>query len=142
LSDKPEEVVAAQPAPVLETTPTIERANRLQALVVHPGWPDVMHICEDLIKDAANTVARYPGWDAQQIVVLKARLQAAVEHQDALTNRIRDAIAAGVVEAQNLIEEKKIPAPTAQQAIESADYVRQEVLKKFEESDLRIPGSY
>jgi len=130
------------PPTVLTTTPVIERANRLAAIIAHPGWPDIVKISTDMEKAASDAVADYPGWDTQQMVVLKCRLQAAREHHQALMNEIRAAIQAGIQEARELVNEKVLPEISAQDALDQADYVRTQVLHKWEENETRVPGSY
>jgi hypothetical protein len=123
------------------STPAIERANRLMHLRAHPGFPDLTRISQDLVDDAAAISIDYPGWDVQQIAVLKARAQAAKEHHALLFAKIAEAIREGIQEqaaSTNLSE--KSPA----EILETGDLVRQEVLTKFEEmsSEGRLPGTY
>ena len=129
------------PAPFAEaTTPTIERANRLIAVRAHPGFRDIIRISEDLVKSADDICAHYPGWDAQQIVVLKVRMQTAREHHAALFAAINDAIRAGLDEARATATAS--PEKTVTDAADQGDYVRQAVLQKFDEMEGRAAGSY
>ena len=55
----------------------------------------------DEISDSAQEfLVDYPGWDTQQLWVLKARAQAAKEGYELLIAKINEAIADGVAEAQ------------------------------------------
>jgi len=91
-----------------------------------------------MVQEAADICADYQGWDAQQITVLKVRMQCAKEHHQRLLARIQDAIRAGIEEAKI----STLPAKTPDDAIDHGDYVRQVVLQKFEEADGRVAGSY
>lgn len=119
----------------------IERANRLLGLCSNPGFRDLQQIAQDLVQSATDQCADYGGWDAQQIVVLKVRMQCAKEMKELIFAKIKEAIRAGNEEqaaAPNLYEK------TAAEIIEQGDYVRQQVLTKFAELDAegRLPGSY
>lgn len=122
------------------TTPTIERANRLMSLIDNPGFRDLIRLSQELVDAAVETCSSYPGWDTQQMVVLKVRMQAAKEHHLMLLNRIREVIGEGVAEARASIN--SLPAKTAEQAVAQGDYVRRQVLQKFDEMDMRPAGSY
>jgi hypothetical protein len=124
------------------STPAIERANRLMSVRAHPGFLDILRILDEFVNEAREKTETYPGWDAQVIVVLKVRQQAAAEIKPALLSEIDDAITAGVAEAREQINAAKIPAKTADESIEQGDLVRQKVLETFEEYDTRVPGSY
>jgi hypothetical protein len=126
---------------VAVTTPTIERANRLLGLRAHPGFMDLVRISQEIVQIAADICADYPGWDPQQIVVLKVRMQCAKEHHALLLAKINEAILAGIAEqsvAQNL------PKKSASEAMDQGDLVRQEVLTHFADmdEDNRPAGSY
>lgn len=121
-----------------ETTPTIERANRLISVRSNPGFRDIVQISLDLVKSAADMCADYPGWDPQQIVMLKVRMQCAKEHHEILLANINEAIRAGLEEARTAT----LPQKTVVEAAEQGDYVRQAVLQKFEEIEGRAAGSY
>jgi len=121
------------------TTPTIERANRLIAVRAHPGFHDIMRISQDLVKTAEDICANYPGWDTQQIVMLKVRMQTAREHHAALFAAVNDAIRAGLDEARTTAAS---PEKTVTDAADQGDYVRQAVLQKFDEMEGRAAGSY
>ena len=123
------------------TTPTIERANRLMHVQTLPGFLDIIRISQELVKDADTACADYGGWDPQQIVVLKVRMQAAREHHALLLKKIKDAIEAGI-RAQAASPD--LHSKTIAEVLEQGDYVRQAVLTKFEEmeSDNRAAGSY
>ncbi len=126
---------------VFSSTPAIERANRLLSLRSNPGFIDLQRIAQDLVQNAADQCADYGGWDDRQIVVLKVRMQCAKEFKDLLFAKIIEAIREGVQEqaaASNLAD--KTPA----EILDQGDYVRQQVLTKFEEFDAegRLPGTY
>lgn len=143
--------MSSTPVPVTEnsspfvptTTPTIERANRLISLRAHPGFRDALRIIQDLVQEASDKVAEYPGWDPQVIVILKVRLQEAKELHGAFLYKINEAIQDGVNEAR--IQTASVPAEAAKSAddaVDQGDYVRMQVLQQFEENDLRVAGSY
>lgn len=133
-----------------DTTPAIEKANRLLGLRAHPGFTDVVRLSQDLCEEAAKAVADFPGWDPMMIVILKVRLQVAREYHDMFFNRINDKIAEGIAEAKSrdemLVERAKTESDRIQEAaaaLDSADLVRVEVLKQFNEMDeMRPAGSY
>jgi len=126
---------------VSDTTPAIETANRLLAVRVHPGFLDVLRISQRLVEESAAVLVDYGGWDPQQIMVLKARAQAAKEHHHLLLVRINEAIEMGTNDQRELAP--TLPSKSAEEIIEQGDFVRQEVLTKFAEmDDNRIPGSY
>jgi hypothetical protein len=133
------EVTPANPFPQT-TTPAIERANRLISLKNHPGMMDLLQLSQEMVDYAQAASTDYPGWDTQQMVVLKVRAQAAKEHHQALINKLLGAIQDGVNEQRAL--SAALPTKTAEEVLEHGDYTRQEVLKKFDEYDSRIPGSY
>lgn len=119
---------------------TIDRANRLASLQVQPGFADLWKISKALSDEATHISVTYGGWDSQQIMVLKARAQAALEHHERFFAKIRDAVAEGVQEQSALDNprDKSIP-----EIIEQGDYVRQQVLTRFEEMDATgLPGTY
>lgn len=131
--------MSSSTSPFVQTTsPTIDRANRLISLKAHPGFIDLLRISQELVQEAADICADYPGWDTQQIVVLKVRMQCAKEHHQMLLAKVLDAIKAGVDED----EMANRPVKTAAEVLDQGDYVRQAVLQKFEDSDLRIAGSF
>lgn len=140
MSSNPSPVTEASSPFIQETTPGIERANRLHALKHHPGFPDLVRITQDLVQEAINACTRYPGWDSQQIVVLKVRQQCAVEFHDAVLVRIDNAIQAGIAESRALMA--NLPEKTASEIVDQSDYVRQKVLESFQEQDNRVAGSY
>jgi exosome complex RNA-binding protein Csl4 len=125
---------------VATTTPTIETANRLISLRSHPGYLDMLRIAQELVQNAADVCADFPGWDPQQIVVLKVRMQTAKEFKDLLIAKINEAIRAGVDEARAQIS--SMPNKTVEDAVDQGDFVRQKVLENFEEQDNRSAGSY
>jgi hypothetical protein len=125
---------------VLFTSPAIDRANRLLSLKANPGFIDLLQISQQLVQEAIDATSDYPGWDAQQIVVLKVRQQAAKEHHQALIQRVLAAIQTGIDEAR--ANASNLPVKTAGEALDQGDYVRQEVLKKFDDEDNRVSGSY
>jgi hypothetical protein len=119
----------------------IDRANRLMGLRANPGFPDAWQISKELADEAGRISITYPGWDPQQIMVLKARAQAALEHHELFFAKIQEAIRLGIQEqASSSTLTDKTPA----EVLETGDYVRQEVLAHFAErdSDGRLPGSY
>ena len=126
------------------TTPTIERANRLMHVQTLPGFLDIIRISQELVKDADTACADYGGWDPQQIVVLKVRMQAAREHHALLLKKIKDAIEAGILEQKAAMESAKPTPEELRSAIEQGDLVRQAVLTKFDQKDAeqRTAGSY
>lgn len=136
---------SAQPF-VATTTRNIERANHLLSLRAHPGFQEILALLAEMVKEAVDTCTNYPGWDAQQIVVLKVRQQAATELRDMLVAKINEAVQVGLSEASMLEAEKKLPPKTAQEIIEQGDHVRRIVLEKFQELDTanetRSPGSF
>jgi hypothetical protein len=93
-----------------------------------------------LVDEAAAQSIDYPGWDAQQITVLKCRAQAAKEHHQQLIRRIMAAIQDGLDAAK--ADLSSMPAKTPTEIIEQGDLVRQEFLKKAEDLDSRVPGSF
>lgn len=138
MSSDPIPMVAAPFIPV--TTPTVERANRLLSVRVHPGFLDVLSLSEEIIQEAVETCSGYPGWDPQVMVVLKVRMQVAKEHHLRLIGKINDAIQVGIAEGRT--ESSSLPTKTAEESVDQGDLVRQEVLKRFEENDNRMAGSY
>ena len=126
------------------TTPTIELANRLMHVQTLPGFLDIIRISQELVKDADTACADYGGWDPQQIVVLKVRMQAAREHHALLLKKIKDAIEAGILEQKAAMESAKPTPEEIRSAIEQGDLVRQAVLTKFDQKDAeqRTAGSY
>ena len=124
-----------------ESTELIDRANRLMSLRTNPGFSDLFQISKHLVESLTSTAIEYPGWDIQQLMVLKARAQAAKEHHELLFGTIKDAIEAGI-RAQAASPD--LHSKTIAEVIEQGDYVRQAVLTKFEEmeSDNRAAGSY
>lgn len=122
------------------STPAIDRANRLMSARSNPGFQDIIHISLALVKEAADISIDYPGWDPMQIAALKNRAQGSKAHHDELLRRIQAAIQDGITEGRVLRD--TLPNVSAEQALETGDFVRQEVLKKFEETDNRPAGSY
>ena len=124
-----------------ESTELIDRANRLMSLRTNPGFSDLFQISKHLVESLTSTAIEYPGWDIQQLMVLKARAQAAKEHHELLFGTIKDAIEAGI-RAQAASPD--LHSKTIAEVLEQGDYVRQAVLTKFEEmeSDNRAAGSY
>lgn len=123
-----------------ELTPAMDRANRLMAVIAHPGFREVMSISEELVRQTREAADDFGGWDPQQIVMMKVRSQAAKEHHQLLLARIKDAIAQGIAEGRE--KAASLPEKSAAEVLEQGDLVRQAVLQKFEEFDMRIPGSY
>src|ERR1700677_2713287 len=89
---------------VITTTPVIERANRLLGVKAHPGFIDILRISQALVDEAVAASIDYPGWDSQQITVLKCRAQAAKEHHQQLIRRIMAAISDGLEAARTDLE--------------------------------------
>jgi hypothetical protein len=119
----------------------IERANRLMALRVHPGFSDLVRISQSLVDEATAIAIDFAGWDAQQISILKARAQAAKEHHALLFAKMTEAIREGVEEQA---ASANLPDKSVREVLETGDLVRQEVLTKFSdlEQESRLPGSY
>jgi hypothetical protein len=119
----------------------IERANRLMALRVHPGFQDLVRISQAMADEAGRISITYPGWDPNQLMVLKARAQAALEHHELLFAKISEAIREGVEEQA---ASANLPDKSVREVLETGDLVRQEVLTKFSDLDQesRLPGSY
>ena len=127
---------------VQTTTPVIERANRLLAVRAHPGYLDILRIAKEIADSATTVLITYPGWDKDQISVLKARAQAATEGYELLIAKINEAIMEGVTEARAAVNAGVIEAQTNEEAVETGNIVRQKVLQKFDEMDTRVPGSF
>jgi|SRR5208282_3287542 len=136
---------SAQPF-VPTTTRNIERANHLLALKGHPGFRELVLLSQELVQTAVDTCIDYGGWDKDQIVVLKVRMQAAKEHHQTLFAKIQEAVQIGLAEMQQLQSENVIQPKTAQEAIEHGDFVRQRILQESAEWDTghetRAPGSF
>lgn len=126
--------------PVVTATDHIQRANRLISLRAHPGFLDLLQISRDLVAVAVENCSGYPGWDPQQMMVLKIRQQSATEHHEMLIAKVLEAIRIGIDAAAA----QPAVTTTAAEAVDQGDYVRQAVLTKFKEKDdeNRIPGSY
>lgn len=127
---------------VSTTTPKIERANRLLSLREHPGFRDLIRLSQELVQTATDLCTDYPGWDAQQIMVLKVRMQAAKEHHNLWLSQVSNAIQEGIDEAKELRAVSALPEKSASDAVDQGDYVRQATLRKFEDMDNRPAGSY
>ena len=136
----PSPVTAATTPFVQTTTPAIDRANRLISVRANPGFLDIMRISLDLIQNAVETCSGYPGWDPQQMVVLKIRMQTAKEHHEMLFAKIQEAIRDGIEESRAQVS--SLPAKTAAEAVDQGDFVRQKVLESFEQYDSRPAGSF
>ena len=127
------------------TTANIERANRLFGIQGHPGFLEIVRLSQELVTEAADVCAYFGGWDPQQIVMLKVRMQAAKEHHERLFGKIREAIERGITEDKALRESQTAtlrPEKSASEVVETGDHVRREVLTKFAEMDDRIAGSH
>lgn len=133
-----------------ETSPTIERANRLMNLKAHPGFPDLVRLSQDLCEKAAKDCAEFPGWDPLQITMLKVRMQVALEYHQIFFARIKEAIEDGIAEArvrdQALLEHATSESDRiaiAADALNRSDQVRMKVLEQFSHQDeMRVAGSY
>ena len=127
--------------PMQAALPVIDIANRLLSLRSNPGFAEAWRISKDMTDEAARISITYPGWDPQQIMVLKARAQAALEHHEGFFARIQEAINVGI-QAQAAQSNMSDKTPT--EVLETGDYVRQEVLTHFAEmdSESRLPGTY
>jgi hypothetical protein len=112
------------------TTETIERANRFLAFRDSPAFHEIFRLSQSLVDTATAALVDYPGWDKDQIAVLKARAQAAKEHHALMFSSIQETINLGVAEAANSLS-----------AIEASDKLRDQVLRKMD-SESRVPGSY
>jgi hypothetical protein len=135
-----EHIMSAPDSFVGKSSAGIERANRLISLKANPGWWDLIRLSQDLVDEATAACADFGGWDPQQIVVLKVRMQTAKEYQRLLIDRVNIAIQHGVEEARAALP--TMPEKSATEILEQGDYVRQKVLERFEEIDTRSPGSY
>lgn len=96
------------------------RGNRLLHLTTSPGFNDLRQIISELVQEAADASADFPGWDSEQIVMLKVRHQTAKEFAQQIFNRLNSAIDSSSKPAHN----------TAGQD------------QNEEYADSRIPGSY
>lgn len=140
--------MSSNPSPVTEktapfvptTTAAMDRANRLISVRTHPGFLEILRISQDLVQSAVDMCVDYPGWDAQQIVILKVRMQAAKEHHELLLARINEAIQIGIEEGRT--KTATLPEVSPDDIVDHGDYVRQAVLEKFNENDMRAAGSY
>jgi len=142
MSSKPQAFTSTTYPFVPTTTPAIERANHLLGLRAHPGFVDFMDLAQDLVKKTIRDTSDYPGWDPQQIIVLKVRQQVAKELCDALIGKMLEAIQIGLDE--QAANTANLPVKTAEEALEQGDYVRQAVLASFKERETenRAAGSY
>lgn len=127
------------------TTEGIERANRFLSLRSHPGFNDFVRLSQQLVNEATEALITFPGWDKDQIAVLKARAQAAFEHHQQLFIRMSSAIENGVAEAASKIN--SLPPKSTREMIEEGDRVRAEVITTGLETGLlqednRVSGSY
>jgi len=121
------------------STPAGEIANRLLSVRSNPGFLDVIRISQALVNEATMAANTFPGWDKDQLFTLHVRAKVAQEHHNALLVRINMAIEQGIAEASS----PNFSTPTtAADAIDQGDYVRQQVLTKFDEMDSRPAGSY
>lgn len=118
---------------VPRTTESVERANRFMALREHPSFNDLYRLSQSLVDEATANLIDYPGWDKDQIAVLKARAQAAKEHHARLFMKITEAIQDGVSEAQEALSERELS--------EQSDQLRAAVLSKFD-NESRVAGSH
>lgn len=125
---------------VATTTPNIDRANRLMALRQHPGFADLIRLSQDMVQSAVDNCSNYPGWDPQQIVVLKVRQQTATEYHSLLLARISEVIQSGVEEMRAQIAAGSAPEKSVSDIVDQGDRVRQAVLTKFEEMDKQPPN--
>jgi hypothetical protein len=124
-----------------QTTPNIDRANRLISLRENPGFRDLIRLSQDLV-DAAQAISTdFGGWDPMQIVMLKCRAQAAKEHHALFFAKIQELIQMGTDEMREQIA--SMPVKTATEVMEQGDFVRQRVLETFQDNDeTRLPGAY
>lgn len=140
MSSTPIPVSAGATPFVPTTTPTIERANRLISVRTHPGFLDVLRISQEIVQSAVDVCRNYPGWDERQLIVLHARMKCAEEHHQLLIAKINEAIRDGIAESSS--QSTSLPEKSASDAVDQGDYVRQQVLQKFDEQDNRPAGSY
>ena len=140
MSSNPEPLIAAPFIPAM--TPAMERANRLISVRSHPGSLDILRVSQEIVDTATKTLVQYPGWDPQQVMVLKVRAQAADEHHALLIAKINDAILEGIKEGREQSAVASVSEKTAEESVDQGDFVRQELLKRFEETDMRTAGSY
>ncbi len=122
-------------------SPVIARANRLMSLRANPGFQDAFRLSKDMADEAGRISITYGGWDPQQIMVLKARAQAALEHHELFFAKITEAIREGIAEQAASVT---LPEKSVEEVLETGDLVRQQVLTRFDEfdSESRLPGSY
>jgi hypothetical protein len=133
--------IANGPSPFVQTTtPAIERANRLISLRAHPGFLDLLRLSQELVDTARDICSDYGGWDAQQIVVLKVRMQCAKEHHQLLIAKLQDAIQEGIDDGT--ARASSLPEKSPEEMLDQGDYVRQKTLEKFNDMESRPAGSY
>jgi hypothetical protein len=116
------------------TTETIERANRLLAFRDSPAFNELGRICDELVGEARDNQRRFKGWDTQQIVTLAIRVQVAEEFKEQLFVRMAEAITMGVQEAASALNNRA--------AVEASDKLRDQVLRKVDSAESRVPGSF
>lgn len=124
------------------TTPNVDRAQRLLSLREHPGFLDLIRLSQELVQTAVDNCSNYPGWDAQQIVVLKVRQQTAMEHHKLLFSKLQQVIDIGLQEGRDLIAARVLESKTPQQIVEESDTLRAKMLESFGDMDVRIAGSH
>lgn len=100
------------------------RGNRLMHLATSPGFNDLRQIANGLVQEAADMSADFPGYDKDQIVMLKIRHQTAKEFSQQLFARLNFIIDSSATPAHNAAGE-----PTFKAIHE-------------EYADSRVPGSY
>jgi hypothetical protein len=128
------------------TSDAIARGNRLHILKQSPGFADLYRISEMLVKHATDALVNYPGWDQQQISVLKSRAQALSEHHVQLFSMVNEALAEARQESESILEQEASKRSTREAVLE-ADELRGDsmlALEGFEKSitDSRPAGSF
>lgn len=98
----------------------IARGNRLLHLATSPGFNDLRRLVDELVQEASDASADFPGWDSEQIVMLKVRHQAAKEMRDQIFARLNSLI----------------------DSTTSSEHNTPQATREPEFTDSRIPGSY
>lgn len=129
-------------------TPAMERANRLAAVRVHPGFLEIVRIMQEVEQLATDEALSFTGWDTLQIALRAASMRTAQQYRKQVLQRIQDAIDEGVADARRQVEMATLAAKTPDEVVEQSDYVRAQVLENFESRDekandpMRVAGSY
>jgi hypothetical protein len=131
----------APPFPtILDSSDAVALGNRLHALKQSPGYGDLYRISDTLVKKAVSALVEYPGWDQQQIAILKSRAQAATEHHAMLFSLVNEALVDASREADSHAE-KEASRRTPREVVEEADELRAASLYAFDGLDEIIQDS-